>query len=248
MTYPIINDSTEDEENLQNCVIFCEGREVKKVLLDYSVRDELKVPWNCNLFSWTLTGESWALQLEQAAGGIGLHVNTDKMEYMCFNLRGNISTLKSGLLKQVDKFTYLRSSVSSTETDINTWLAKAWTAIDRLSVIWKSDLTNKIKCSFYQAVVMLILLYGYTIWTLTKCMEKKLDSNYTRMLQAILNKSWRQHPTKQQTIKVRRTRYAERCWRSKDELISNILRGPLHIDEQRQGNQLEPIYNSYVLI
>ncbi len=29
-------------------------------------------------------------------------------------------------------------------------------------------------------------------------MEKKLDGNYTRMLRAILNKSWRQYPTKQQ--------------------------------------------------
>ena len=28
-------------------------------------------------------------------------------------------------------------------------------------------------------------------------MEKKLDGNYTRMLQAILNKSWRQQPKKQ---------------------------------------------------
>ena len=32
--------------------------------------------------------------LEQAATGIGLHVNADKTEYMCFNQRGNISTLK----------------------------------------------------------------------------------------------------------------------------------------------------------
>ena len=119
------------------------------------------------------------------------------MEYMCFNQRGNISTLNGSSLKLVDKFTYLGSSVSSTEKDINIQLAKAWTAINRLSVIWKSDLTNKIKCSFFQAAVMLILLYGCT-WTLTKCMEKKLDSNYTRMLLAILIKSWRQHPTKQQ--------------------------------------------------
>ena len=64
-------------------------------------------------------------------------------------------------------------------------------------------------------------------------MEKKLEGNYTRMLQLILNKSWRQHPTKQQlyghlppitkTIKVRRTRHAGHCWRSKDELISDVL-------------------------
>ena len=93
--------------------------------------------------------ESQLHSLEQAASGIGLHVNADKTEYMCFNQRGNISTLKSGPLKLVDKFTYLGSSVSSTENYINTRLAKAWTAINWLSVIWKSDLTDKIKHGFF---------------------------------------------------------------------------------------------------
>ena len=74
--------------------------------------------------------------LEQAAASIGLNVNADKLEYVCFNQRHNISTLNGSSLKLEDKFTYLGSSVSSTETDINMWLAKAWTAIDRLSVIW----------------------------------------------------------------------------------------------------------------
>ena len=129
--------------------------------------------------------------LERAGAGIGLHVNALKMEYMCFNQRGNISTLNGSSLKLVDKFTYLGSNVSSTETAINTRLIKAWTSIDRLSVMWKSDLTDKIKCSFFQTTVMSILPYGCTTWTLTKCMEKKLDGNYTRMLWAILNKSWR---------------------------------------------------------
>ena len=86
--------------------------------------------------------------LERVAAGIGLHVNEDKTEYMCFNQRGDNSTLKGGPLKRVDKCTNLGSSVSSTENDINIRLAKAWTAIDRLSVIWKSDLTDKIKRSF----------------------------------------------------------------------------------------------------
>ena len=85
----------------------------------------------------------------------------------------------------------------------------------------------------FQAAVVSILLYGYTTWTLTKWLEKKLDSNYTRMLRAILNKSWRQHPTKHQlyghlppitkTIQVRRTRHAGHCWRSRDELIGDVL-------------------------
>ena len=110
---------------------------------------------------------------------------------------------------------------------------KAWTAIDRLSIIWKADLTDKMKRSFFQAAVVSILLYGCTTWTLTKRLEKKLDGNYTRMLRAVLNKSWRQHPTRHQlyghlppitkTIQVRRTRQVGHCWRSKDELISDVL-------------------------
>ena len=89
------------------------------------------------------------------------------------------------------------------------------------------------KRSFFQAAVVSILLYGCTTWTLTKRLEKKLDGNYTRMLRAILNKSWRQHPTRHQlyghlppitkTIQVRRARHAGHCWRSKNELVSDVL-------------------------
>ena len=84
-----------------------------------------------------------------------------------------------------------------------------------------------------QAAVTSILLYGCSTWTLTKRLEKKLDGNYTRMLRAILNKSWQQHPTRHQlyghltpttkTIQVRRTRHAGHCWRSRDELIRYVL-------------------------
>ena len=80
---------------------------------------------------------------------------------------------------------------------------------------------------------MSILQYGFTRWTLTKRPEKKLDGNYTRMLLAILNKSWMQQLTKQQlygnlqpitkTIKVILTRLAGHCLRSRDELISDAL-------------------------
>ena len=136
--------------------------------------------------------------LERAAAGIDFHVNARKTGYMCLNQTANISTLGNRSLKLVDKFTYLGSSVSSTEKDIDTRLTKAWTAIARRSVIWKSDLTDKMKRSFFPAVVVSILLYGCTTWTLTKRMEKKRDDNYTGMLRAILNKSRRQHPTKQQ--------------------------------------------------
>ena len=84
------------------------------------------------------------------------------------------------------------------------------------------------KRSFFQAAVMSILLYGCTKW-----LEEKLDGNYTRILRAILNKSWRQHTTKQRlyghlplittTIQVRRTRHEGHSWRCRDELISDVL-------------------------
>ena len=136
--------------------------------------------------------------LERAAGGIGLHVNADKTEFMCFNQRSDISTLNGRSLKLVDKFTYLRSSISSTKNDFNMQLVKDWTGSDRLSVIWKSDLSEKIKHSFFQAAVMSILLYRCTTWMLTKHIERKLDGNCSRILRAALNKSWRQHSTRQQ--------------------------------------------------
>ena len=98
--------------------------------------------------------------LERAAVGIGLHVNEHKTEYMCYNQTGDISTRDGTSLKLVDKFTYQGSSVSSTEKDIETWLTKAWTAIDKLLIIWKLDLTDKMKCSFFQAAVVSTLLYG----------------------------------------------------------------------------------------
>ena len=120
--------------------------------------------------------------LERAAAGIDLYVNAHKTEYICYDQMGDISTLDRTPLKQVDKFTYLGSSIASTEKDINTKLTKAWKAVNRLSIIWKSDLTDKMKSSFFQAAVASILLYGCTTWTLTKRLEKNLDSKCTRML------------------------------------------------------------------
>ena len=80
------------------------------------------------------------------------------------------------------------------------------------------------------------LLYGCITWT---------------------NKSWRQHSTKQQMcghqpsitkIKIRRTIHAGHCWRSRDELISDVLLWILHMAEQKQSDPRKPIYSSSVSI
>ena len=112
--------------------------------------------------------------------------------------------------------------------------------------------------SFFRAAVVSILLYGCTTWTLTKRLKKKLDGNYKRMQRAILNMSWRQHPTRHQlyghlppitkTVQVRRTRHAGHCWRSKYELINDILLLTPHMAKKKQDDQLEHTYSSYVRI
>ena len=71
------------------------------------------------LANTTAQAKSLSQGQKQACSGISLPVNPDKTEYMCFNQKGSISTRMGGLLKLVDKFTYLGRSVSSTETDIN---------------------------------------------------------------------------------------------------------------------------------
>ena len=101
--------------------------------------------------------------------------------------------------------------------------------------------------NFFLAVVMPVLLYGCTTWTLMKHIEKKLDGNCTRMLQTVMNKSCKRHPTKQQlfghlppiskTIQIRWTRQAEHCWRSKNELKSDVL---LWTPSHRQASAGQP--------
>ena len=102
-----------------------------------------------------------------------------------------------------------------------------------VKITWKTDRSDKIKRDSLQAVSVSILLNRYTTWTLTKRIEKRLDGNYTKMIRVILNISWKQHPMKQQlynhllpmskTNQVKRTRHAGHYFRSKDELIRDIL-------------------------
>ena len=69
----------------------------------------------------------------------------------------------------------MSKSKSSNIISFSTGIAKAWSATNRLSVIWRPDLPDKLKWKFFQAVVGSVLLYGCTTWTLTKRLENKLD-------------------------------------------------------------------------
>ena len=123
-----------------------------KTITDADYADDIAI-----LVNKSNQAETLLHSFERAAAGIGLHVNTHKTEYVCYNQTGDISTLDGTSLKLVEKFTYLGSSVSSSEKDIDTSLTKAWTAIDRHSIIWKSDLTDKMKRSYRYCCVDALL-------------------------------------------------------------------------------------------
>ena len=96
-----------------------------KTITDTDYTDDIAILANAPAQAETLLHS-----LERAAVGIGLYVNAQKTEYMCFNQRDDISTLNGTCLKLVDKFTYFGSSFSSTEKDIDMRLTKAWTSIN----------------------------------------------------------------------------------------------------------------------
>ena len=89
-------------------------------------------------------------------------MDSNKTEFMYSNQDGAICSLNGKSLKLVDKFQYVYSNISSTKRDNNIRISSTWTAIDKLTTIWKYDLSNKIKREFFQTVAELLLLYNCT--------------------------------------------------------------------------------------
>ena len=81
---------------------------------------------------------------------------------MCFNQDIAISTLIGKPLKLVDPFVYLGSNISSTDHNVKAHIGQVWTVNEKLTTIWTSDLSDKIKWEFLQAVAVSVLLYGCT--------------------------------------------------------------------------------------
>ena len=89
-------------------------------------------------------------------------------------------------------------------------------------------MSDILKRNFFRSAIESILLYGCITWTLTSNLENKIDGAYTRMLRAALNASWRVHVTNKGlydrvSIREQRLRFIGYYWRSKSELVSDLL-------------------------
>ncbi|CAM1311015.1 Uncharacterised protein r2_g2141 [Pycnogonum litorale] len=173
--------------------------------------------------------------IERTSKEIGLYLNADKTEFICLNQDASegMKSLNGDKIKQVEDFRYLGSYIATTAQDVNIRLGKAWGALNQLDKIWKSNLPDNLKRNIFRATVESVLVYGSVSWTLTTQMEKKINGAYTRMLRSALNRSWKDHPTNKElysnippiskSIQQQRMRFAGHCWRSKEELVGDIL-------------------------
>ena len=104
---------------------------------------------------------------------VHLGVDSKIKQSLCFMPDGTISFLYGKLLKLIHQFIYLGSNISFTESVVNICISIARIALDRLSTLWKSNISDKIKWEFFQSVTVSVLLYGCTTWLQKKCLERK---------------------------------------------------------------------------
>ena len=172
--------------------------------------------------------------LEHSAIQVGLKVNPDKTETMSINTPASqISTVDGKQLKSTNSFKYLGSYVPDSFADFKKRKAQAWTAMNKLDKVWKSNIQRKCKLQFFHASVVSILLYGSETWTVTKEMVDRIDGCYTRLLRKALNVRWQDHPTNESLyqdlpklstrLKARRLRFAGHCARATNQPVSRTL-------------------------
>ena len=141
---------------------------------------------------------------------IYIYIYINAFTWMLIELNSCVLKKKSSL-KFVNQFLYSSRHISSMESDTSIYLAKASATINYME-IWSVS----------------VLLYGCTTWMLTKHREKKLDENNTKMQCAILNKSLKQHLTKEKLYAhlhpiSQNIQDKQDMWSTAGELISDVL-------------------------
>ena len=174
-------------------------------------------------------------RVEDAAATVGLMMNASKTKFMAYNIKTDValSTIEGSQLDQVQDFQYLGSWVDESEKDFHVRKALAWKACNKMRLLWKSNLPDLLKISFFRAAVESILLYGSEGWTLTERLEARLDGCYTRLLMMVQNLNWRDHPTREviygdlpklsEIVRGRRLNFAAHCARRLEEPVSGLV-------------------------
>ena len=143
--------------------------------------------------------------LSDTASKIGLNINIKKTEVMSTEGPINIS-LNNENLKQVEKFTYLGSTITSDGDclhDVKARIAKAYGAMNKLNNIWKSNsLSKNTKLKIFNSNVMSVLLYGSDSWKTNAEIERRLTSFQCRCLRRILSIKWNTRTSNLEVLRI----------------------------------------------
>ena len=97
--------------------------------------------------------------LETAAASVGLYMNTTKTKFIAVNTEGTITAQNGCDLEQVNDFNYVDSRIISSENEIQVRIGSAWSALNKLFPVWKSNLDVSFKRRFFRATVESVLTH-----------------------------------------------------------------------------------------
>ena len=135
-----------------------------------------------------------------ACDNFGLTISTTKTEVMHQPAPGKTYTepsisVNGQVLKAVDKFTYLGSTLSRAvhiDEEINSRIAKASSAFGRLrNNVWeRRGISLSTKLKVYRAVILTTLLYGSESWTVYSRHARQLNRFHMTCLRRLLRIKW----------------------------------------------------------
>lgn len=82
------------------------------------------------------------------------------LKALVFNQQRSIQTNSGKSIESVVSFIYFGSEINSTEMYVKNCIAKAWSALNKKNVIWKSDVPDKLKRLSSLATAKMVLMYG----------------------------------------------------------------------------------------
>ena len=138
-------------------------------------------------------------QIKEESRKVGLRMNMKKTKVM-FNknvVKTNQAIEIGGeIIEEVDEYIYLlvgqkvRASPGF-EEEIKRRISMGWVAFGKHSNIFRSKMPMKLKRQVYNQCVIPVITYGAETWSLTKALEKKLQSSQRAMERKMIGITWR---------------------------------------------------------
>lgn len=196
---------------------------------------------------------------DDACRRFGLKISVKKTEVMSSDIHGQetlVIKLGDHQLKQVDKFRYLGSTITSKcdlDSEIDNRIGAAAAAFGKLDpkVFSSHDLKLSTKISVYMAVVLPNILYSAETWTIYRRHIRMLDRFHLRCLRKILKIRWYDRVRNTEVLRRanvcgieaylmrRQLRWCGHVSRMQDQRVAKrIFYSELEEGKRKQGGQL----------